>query len=135
MPLAELLLVLFALLAIATPFLSIFLLVKQRKLRDYVVQVAEESEKQDAAIRRDLTALKQQVGSAAHAVPAILERPAAADVRTPVPATPEAPHVEEPVASVPEKKPDLPASPKKEEPVRIALPPVAIPPLSAPLEK
>jgi hypothetical protein len=110
--------------------------VKQRKLRDYVIQVTEESARQDAAIRRELTALKQQVGSGAHPAAANLDKPAAVEVRTPVVATPQRPHFEEPVASVPEKKPDLPPPPKKEEPIRITLPPpVAIPPLNVPLQK
>ncbi len=53
MPLLELLVVVFALLAIATPFITLVLLGKYNKLRENLDQLAEENSRQHTSFQRD----------------------------------------------------------------------------------
>jgi hypothetical protein len=54
MPLVELIVVLFAILAIATPFITLALLGKYRELRENLDQLAEENSRQHASIQGEV---------------------------------------------------------------------------------
>src|SRR5260370_8437259 len=106
MPLAELIIVLFAILAIATPFITLVLLGKYKKLRENFDQLAGENSREHASFQREVAELRRQLTAAV--------RPAA------------------PVASEPAQRPAAPAvSTAKETPVpapRVDLPaPVKLP--------
>ena len=60
MPLAELIIVLFAILAIATPVITLVLLGKYKKLRENFDQLAEENSRQHASLQREVADLKRQ---------------------------------------------------------------------------
>src|ERR1700716_1213396 len=66
MPLVELIFVLFAILAIATPFITLVLLGKYKKLRENLDQLAEENYRQHATFQREVADLKRQLTAAAH---------------------------------------------------------------------
>src|SRR6202035_3230222 len=61
MPLVELIFVLFAILAIATPFITLVLLGKYKKLRENLDQLAEENSKQHTSFQREVADLKRQL--------------------------------------------------------------------------
>ena len=88
MPLVELIFVLFAILAIATPFITLVLLGKYKKLRVNLDQLAEENSKQHASFQREVADLKRQLTAAV--------RPAAPVAGEPVqrPAGPAPPYSE-----------------------------------------
>jgi hypothetical protein len=149
MPFAELIVVLFAILAIATPFITLVLLGKYKKLRENLDLLAEENSREHASFQREVADLKRQLSVAVHpAVPSVAAEP------VPRPAVPVAPAVKEtPVPSprvdlpVPVKLPApmlFPASEKKPgpqpvqeppEPAPITPIPVPIVPASTPAQK
>src|SRR5260370_7182763 len=112
MPLAELIFVLFAILAIATPFIPLVLLGKYKKLRDNLDQLAEENSRQHASFQHEVADLKRQLTAATYATPAAGE-----PVHRPV--APVAPAVKE--APAPTQRADLPAQLKLPPP--LSLPP------------
>src|ERR1700719_1020384 len=140
MPLVELIFVLFAILAIATPFITLVLLGKYKKLRENLDQLTEENSRQHASFQREVADLKRQLTAAAHpAAPVASEftqrpgTPAAPTVReTPVPKS----HVDLSVPvklpapmsfPIPEKKPEQqpPQKPQEPSPITPALVPIA----------
>src|SRR6266404_2618102 len=104
------LLVLLGIAFVATPFVTAYLLVKQRKLREQLKADYEENLRGHAALEREVAELRRQI--VARAQPAGHEGSA-------TPAKPMAPVF----AAEPEKK--------REEPVRVMPPPVVIPPAPA----
>src|SRR6267143_852478 len=64
MPLAELIFVLFAILAIATPFITLVLLGKYKKLRANLDQLTEENSRQHTSFQREVADLKRQLSAA-----------------------------------------------------------------------
>jgi len=148
MPLAELIFVLFALLALATPFITLVLLGKYKKLRENLDQLREENSRQHVSFQREVADLQRQLLAAVRpAAPAVgqpRQPPAApatsARSETPVPAA----HVDLPapltlpasmVLPTPEKKPEAQPLPKPQEPAPIAPAPVSIAPRSTPAQK
>jgi hypothetical protein len=146
MPLAELIFVLFAILAIATPFITLVLLGKYKKLRENLDKLTEENSRQHASFQREVADLKRQLTTAAHpAAPVANEftqrpaAPAAPTVKeTPVPTR----HVDLSVPvklpppmsfPIPEKKPEPQPLQKPQEPSPIT--PVPIAPASTPTQK
>ena len=116
MGIVELLLVLFAIGAIVSPFVTLSLLVKHRKLRDQVYADAEENSRLHAALQREVAELRRQVAASAQEAPATHEA-IAPPAKSPAPVSP-----------VVEKKPEPELEKRKQEPVRVFQPPVAIPP-------
>jgi hypothetical protein len=147
MPMAELLLVLFGLLLIVTPFLTLFLLVKHNKLRAELDQLKEENSKHHNSFQREVADLKRQLSAAVHPpLPVVSEpaqrpaTPAVAVKETPVPA----PRVDVPAsvklpASVsfplPEKQPEPQQPQKPQVPAPIAPTPVPIALATTPAQK
>src|SRR5467141_4430465 len=66
MPLVELIFVLFAILAIATPFITLILLGKYKRLRENLDKFTEENSRQHASFQREIADLKRQLACAAH---------------------------------------------------------------------
>jgi Predicted membrane protein (DUF2339) len=148
MPLAELILVLFAILAIATPFITLVLLGKYKKLRENLDHLREENSKQHASFQREVADLKRQLTAAAHpSAPVASEftqRPAAPAAPTAKETPVRTPHVD---LSVPVKLPAPMSFPipeqnsepqplqKPQEPSPIAPAPVPSAPLSTPTQK
>jgi hypothetical protein len=149
MPLAELIFVLFAILAIATPFITLVLLGKYKKLRENLDQLAEENSRTHASLQKEVADLRRQLGAAVHAAAPVAgetaQRPAtpAPPVlkQTPVPA----PRVDVPTpvklptpvlfpASEKKPEPQVPAQ-KPQEPAPIVVPPALIIPASTPSQK
>jgi len=133
MPLAELVFVLFAILAIATPFITLVLLAKYKKLRENLDQLAEENSKQHTSFQREVADLKRQLTAAVHSAAPVAgepaQRPAApatpAVRETPVPAPrvdlPSPVKLPAPISSfpIPEKKPEPPQPQKPHEPAPV----------------
>src|SRR6266699_1288405 len=145
MPLAELIFVLFAILAIATPFITLILLGKYKRLRENLDKLTEENSRQHASFQREVADLKRQLSAAAHptapVASGLTQRPAAPAAptvkETPVPT----PHVDLSVPvklpapmsfPVPEKKPEPQPLQKPQEPFTSA--PVPIAPASTPMQ-
>src|ERR1700704_2191312 len=88
MPLAELVVVLFAILVITTPFITLVLLGKYKRLRDHLDQLTEENSREHASFQREVANLKRQLTAAAYpAAPTAKEAPVPAqraDLPTPV---------------------------------------------------
>ena len=148
MPLAELIFVLFALLALATPFITLVLLGKYKKLRENLDQLREENSRQHVSFQREVADLQRQLLAAVRpAAPAVgqpTQPPAApatsARSETPVPAA----HVDLPapltlpasmLLPMPEKKPEAQPLPQPQEPAPIAPAPVSVAPRSTPAQK
>jgi hypothetical protein len=106
---AELMLVLFAILVIATPFIALFLLVRYKKLRAELDQLKGENSSQHASFQREVGELKRQLASAAHTAAPVTEKPIDRPVASTVPVV-----VRE--AQAPTVRVDLPA------PVKLPLP-------------
>jgi len=139
-PILELILVLFALLAVATPPFTVFLLWRQHKLRLQLVKLTELSMELNDGLRRELLELKRQVAESPRAADSAARPhaeaplPAHSVVRTPAdkPAAAVVPAAQRPIepAMVPtsshgaERIPE--AVPEKRE--KDALVPVAAPP-------
>src|SRR5260370_12597647 len=123
MPLAELIFVLFAILATATPFIALLLLGKYRKLRETLDQLREENSRQHPSFQREVADLKRQLSAAVQPAGPVAseftQRPATPTAptmrETPVPK----PHVD---LSVPVKLPapmSFPIPQKKPDPRRL----------------
>src|SRR5467141_2792537 len=109
MPLVELIFVLFAILAIATPFITLALLGKYKKLRENLDQLAEENSKQHTSFQREVADLKRQLTAAVHPAAPAAGEPAQR------PAAPASPIVRE--TPVPAPRVDLPAPVKPPAPI------------------
>ncbi|HET8923320.1 MAG TPA: DUF2339 domain-containing protein [Candidatus Acidoferrum sp.] len=145
---AELMLVLFGLLVLATPIITLFLLVKYRKLRANLDQLKEETSRQHSSFQREVAELKRQLASQSHPIAPVAEkaaeRPASA-AATPVqeaPAPPSRVDLPTPVklpAPVslpgPEKKPELQPEAKPQVPAPILPSPAAGTPPSTAAQK
>ncbi len=148
MPLVELILVLFAILAIATPFITLVLLGKYKKLRENLDQLTEENSRQHTSFQREVADLKRQLSAAVQPAGPVAseftQRPAtptAPTVReTPVPK----PHVDLSVPvklpapmsfPIPEKKPEPQLPQEPQEPSPVAPAPVPIAPVSTPTQR
>jgi hypothetical protein len=149
MPLAGLIVVLFALLVIATPFITLVLLGKYKKLRETLDQLAEENSRQHTSFQREVADLKRQLASAVHAAAPVTGGsvqqsavPAAPPVKeTPVPVT----RVESPISvklpapmlfPTSEKEPGPQQPPHKPQvPSPIPPPPVPTVPTDAPAQE
>jgi hypothetical protein len=107
---AELLLVLFGLLLIVTPVLTLFLLVKYSKLRSDLDQLKEENSRHHTSFQREVADLKRQLAATVHPPASVVTEPAQR------PATPAAPVKETPV---PAPRIDVPAPVKLPAPVSI----------------
>src|SRR5215471_887832 len=70
------LLVIFGILLVITPFLTLFLLLRFGKLRTDLDKIKEEQERQYRSFQREIAELKKQVASSGPAVPASAEKPA-----------------------------------------------------------
>src|SRR5438093_2879135 len=141
MPFVELMVVLFAILAIATPFITLSLLGKYKKLRENLDLLADENSRQHASLQREVADLKRQLTAAVRAAPAEpVQRPAAPAVKeTPVPVirvefpAPTAPPV--PMAlPIPEEKPEPQPVQEPQEPGPTAPAPVPIAPTITPAQ-
>ena len=141
MPLAELIVVLFAILAIATPFITLALLGKFKKLRENLNQLAEENSKQHASIQREVADLKRQLATSVRPAASATEEQAPRAVAPAVPAVKETPvpvirvELPPPVKTpapvsfpIPEKKAEPPPVQKQQELV-------PVPPTPAPVER
>ncbi len=138
MPLAELIIVLFAILAIATPFITLVLLGKHKKLRENLDQLADENSRQHASFQREVADLKRQLTAAVHSTATVvgepgMRPPAPAMKETPVPA----PRVDLPMPvklpapmsfPIPEKKPEPQPLQKPQEPAAVVVPAAPIAP-------
>jgi hypothetical protein len=146
MPLAELIFVLFAILAIATPSITLVLLGKYKKLRENLDQLAEENSRQHASLQREVADLKHQLAASARPPAPVVGEPAqrpaapAAPVvkETPVPA----PRVDSPVKlpapmlfPVPENRPEPQTRQKPQELAPMVPAPVPIAPASTPAQR
>src|SRR5260370_35047279 len=109
MPLVELLAVVFALLAIATPFITLVLLGRYKKLRENLDQLSEENSRQHNSFQREVADLKSQLASALHAAAPVAAEPAQ---RPPVPVAPPVNETPVPVIRV-----EIPASVKSPAPI------------------
>jgi len=97
MPLVELIVVIFALLAIATPFITLVLLGKYNKLRENLRQLDEENSRQHTSFQREVADLKRQLAAAVHAAASVAGEPVQ---RPAVPAAPPAKETPVPVIRV-----------------------------------
>src|SRR5467141_278328 len=148
MPLVELILVLFAILAIATPFITLVLLGKYKKLRENLDRLTEENSRQHTSFQREVADLKRQLSAAAHPAASVAgestQRPAAPAARTvketPVPTR----HLDSPAPvklpapmsfPIPEKKPEPQLPQEPQEPSPVAPAPVPIAPVSTPTQR
>ncbi|HSY11785.1 MAG TPA: DUF2339 domain-containing protein [Verrucomicrobiae bacterium] len=146
----ELILVVFGIFAVATPFITIYLLWQQHKLRQRLLKLTDLSVEVSDGLRRDLLELKRQVEASAKAAAPVTEIPPVHHgVHTevdkapaPVPATPLPPKPDRPLekpappipASVAMREPK-PVSPPVAAPVvthPVVIPPVVVPPTVAP---
>jgi hypothetical protein len=147
MPFAELMVALFALLVIVTPFITLALLGKYKKLRENLDQLAEENSREHASFQREVADLKRQLAATVRPAPSAAAEPVPRPAATVAPAVKEAP--------VPSPRVDLPApvklpapmafptSEKKPEPQPVqvpqvpahTVPPVPIAPASTPTQK
>ncbi|HEX4546430.1 MAG TPA: DUF2339 domain-containing protein [Candidatus Acidoferrum sp.] len=108
---AELMLVLLGLLVVATPLITLFLLIKYGKLRANLDQLKEETSRQQASFQRELAELKRHLAAAS---------PPAADKAAERPAGPAATPVKE--APAPPSRVDLPTPVQLPTPVSLPLP-------------
>src|SRR6266436_750192 len=148
MPLVELILVLFAILAIATPFITLVLLGKYKKLRENLDRLTEENSRQHISFQREVADLKRQLSAAAHPAASVAgestQRPAAPAAptvkETPVPTR----HLDSPAPvklpapmsfPIPEKKPEPQLPQEPQEPSPVAPAPLPIAPVSPPTQR
>jgi hypothetical protein len=117
MPIVELIAVLFLILLVITPFLTLYLMGKYRRLREDFDIARKEQSRESANLRREIGELKKEIAFAAPGAPAAAEKPA----ERPAPAP--AAHVRE-----------VPVPPARVEfPPPIPVPPAAAPPQKAPV--
>ena len=121
MPLVELIAILVGVLVIVSPFISLALLSKYKKLRQSVDQLAEDNSRTHAALEKAVADLKRQLASVGHVVPPPTSASAAKPMTPVVPVAPVAPTspvVREPiVVAPPEAKlpPPAPVAPQVTE--------------------
>ncbi len=147
MPLAELIFVLFAILAVATPFITLALLGKHKKLRERVDQLAEENSRQHAWFQKEVVDLRKQLASAVYPVAPVVgeapQRTAAPDSpplkETPVPGLrlelPKPVLTPAPVSFPTLDKEPESASHKPQEPPPLLPSPISAAPPSLPMQK
>ena len=106
-PTLGLVLVLFGLLAIATPPLAVYLLWRQRKLREQLLKLTETSTLQNDALHRELLELKRQVAAFPRAADAAARVQAAPSREEASPRAPsvEPPRTESPAPAIPAVEP------------------------------
>jgi predicted membrane protein DUF2339 len=147
MPLLTFILVLFGFLLIVTPFVTLALLGKYRRLRESLDQLKEENSRQHASFQREVADLKRQLAAAVLPTPPVVgetgERPAAAAPVLKETFAPE-PRREVPVPvdlpatvsfSIPEKKPEPPQVQKPQMPAAVVPPAVPAPPAGTVTQK
>ena len=144
-PLLAFILVLFGFLVVVTPFITLALLWKYRRVRESVDQLKEENSRQHALFQREVADLKRQLAGAVSPGVSVARESA----ERPVAAAPAAPAVKEPIVSelrrefpapvnlpapvsspIPEKKPEQPVH-KPQEPA-VVMPPVVPPAVPIP---
>jgi len=144
MPLVELIVVLFAVLAIATPFITLVLLGRYKKLRENMDQLARENSRQHASLQREVADLKRQLSIAitpGAVASKSVERPPAPVVKETPTTTPrvDAPapvKLPTPTAfPTSEKRVEPPPVQKPQEPAPFAPPPAPITGATPPAEK
>jgi len=111
MPLVVLIVVVFALLVIASPFITLVLLGKYKKLRENLRQLDEENSRQHTSFQREVADLKRQLAAAVHAAPPVAGEPVQR------PAVPMAPPAKE--TPVPVIRVEIPASVKLPAPMSL----------------
>src|SRR5689334_7283904 len=116
MPIVELIAVLFLILLVITPFLTLYLMGKYSRLREDFDIARQEQSRESANLRREIAELKKQTTSATAGAPAAAEEP----VKRPAPPAP----VRE--VPVPPARVEFPL------PVQVP-PPAAVPPQKAPV--
>src|SRR5690349_12263761 len=110
------LLVIFAILLVITPFLTLFLLVKYGKLRADLDESKEELARQNRAFQREIADLKKQIASSGPVVPSPKEKP-----------------LQQPTAAAPPREIPLPPS-RVDFPPPVQVPPSAVlPPQKTPV--
>src|SRR5690349_294869 len=131
------LLVIFAILLVITPFLTLYLLVKYGKLRADLDESKEELARQNRTFQREIADLKKQIISAGTAVSAPAEKPpqqpfppvAVPPKEVPVPPSrvdfPPPVQVPPSAAQLPQKAPTPPARPTPKTPPPVAPSPAA----------
>ena len=117
MPLVTLMLVLFGCLAIATPFIALYLLVKHKKLNDQFEHFRDDSSRLHSTLQREIAELKQHVATTfarPQETPAV---PAAKSVVQPASSRPQAAQPIPPAQTVPQTPSiqDVPRAPHKTE--------------------
>jgi hypothetical protein len=144
MPLVELIVVLFAVLAIATPFITLVLLGKYKKLRENMDQLARENSQQHASLQREVADLKLQLSTAIHSGAAVAGKPVERPAGLVVKETPTAaPRVDAPPVRLPtptafptsEKRVEPPLGQKPQEPAPLAPPPPPMTTATPPAQK
>jgi hypothetical protein len=112
LPLIYLMVVLFACLAFATPFLTIFLLGRQARLRREFNDLIAENEKRFTRLQRAIGELQSKVAVAAQASPAAPQQTTSqpAEAQAPAPSTQTAPPDEKPAAGPPAQQVPVPRS-------------------------
>ena len=117
-PLVELMLVVFALFALATPFATVYLLWRQHKIRQQLLKLTDLSMEVTDGLRRDLLELKRQLDA--------LPKTIHAGASTPTTATQPARAAS--LVTLPVTKPVETAAPKVATPLIHAVPPVVVTP-------
>jgi len=156
MPPAILLLVLFGLLVVVTPFLTIALFVREAKLRRQLNELAEENTRQHTKLQRAVGELQGKLAATSAPTTPVAEKPISAEPRQPSPVSvprssptvqipppvvvsprvelkpyvpaPATPPIPPAAAPPPEAKPTLPAAPPKIIPTPAAPKAPAMPP-------
>src|SRR5690348_17751807 len=82
---AILLLVLFGLLVVVTPFLTIALFVREAKLRRRLNELAEENTRQHTILQRAVGELQSKLAAASAPTAPVAEKPTSAEPRQPSP--------------------------------------------------
>ena len=107
----ELILVVFGMFAVATPFVTIYLLWQQNKLRQRLLKLTDLSVEVSDGLRRDLRELKRQVEASAKTAAAVTEVPPVhSAIHTEVDKSP-APVAATPVTPKPDRPVEKPAPP------------------------
>lgn len=149
MPLLYLMVVLFVCLAIATPFLTLFLLGRQAKLRRELNELAAENENQHTKLQRAVGELQSKLAAGAQPVAPRAERPVTPEVHqqvpvprsfpvVPIPVPPIVPPVKQTPAVQPRVEVRPPVEPPTPPPITVTekkpepAPPPIVPPAAPP---
>jgi uncharacterized membrane protein len=128
MPFAILLLVLFGLLLLVTPFLTIALFAREAKLRRQLNELAEENATQHTKLQRALGELQSKLAAMPAPTTPAAEKPSSPEVRQPVSVPGSIPPLQAPAPTVVPQIRETPAATSRVE----AKPPVA-PPATPPI--